>query len=1166
MKINNKIFALLITLLPVACVIILQQTPAQASFNKRALLISSYHPAFPTFLKQVNGIKSVLDPEGVVLDVEFMDSKRFFTTASYKKFYDYLNFKLKKLPRYDIVLTADDNALNFILKHRKKLFPETPVVFCGVNDATKAETLKNDDSITGVLESPSFKETIKVIARLRPQTKKIFVINDSTPTGKSDIASLKSSIESQNKTSMEVLSLTKLSWDELGRKLKTLSPSDSIILLSAYRDRDLKQKDFYESLKFISNSTNLPIFHLWEHGLGQGIIGGKVISQFEQGRLAAKMALKILNGTSPGQISIIEGNKANKYIFDDSLVHKYQINHSLLPEDKIIINSEHYLSNQIKHYLTIAVITLTFLVLIVAGLITYSIKLRIAREKITSSEAKLQAIFNNATAGIFMTTTGGRIVKANNAFCSSLKYTADELIGMQINELIIPESESGTAFQLKDLIHGKGESVFRNTCFRKKDMGIIWGDISLEICSDPVLKNRFIVGIFLDSTELHKSNLKLHESEKNLETTLIRLNSHITNSPLALIEWDNEGRVLHWSESAEKIFGWSAKETLGKSWDDWQFIYEEDLVEVRSQIDELIGNKVNYKTVTNRNYTKSGEIVFCNWHNSSFKDEHGNLISILSQIENITERVTAQNDLAQSEDRFRAMFEYMGSGIAIYEAVDNQKDFIFKDLNPMAEKITNLSRDEVIGERLLKLFPSMKESGLLETLMKVHKFGGYEYLPPFYYSDDLRSGWRENRIYSLPSGEIITIFDDVTKRMETQQELVLAKERAEDASKAKSDFLANMSHEIRTPLNGITGMLQLMLMTTLDSEQHEYIQTAIESSRRLTALLSDILDISRIEANRLEVVRKEFNLYEIIDSLRNLFTPPARQAGLEISFNIEDNIPKAIIGDQNRLHQILNNLLGNSIKFTKEGEIKLTVSKIKTSFEGYCNILFSVADTGIGIPDDKINDVFSPFRQVEESLTRSYEGAGLGLAIVKKIILLMNGRLCVDSEHGKGTEIMFSMLFKISSGAQPQKFDLPEINYEEENSVNKNLRVLIVEDEEVNMKTLTIMLDKSNYETVSASDGYAAIEILKKGKIDIVLMDIQMPVLNGVETTEAIRDGAAGSQNKTIPIIAVTAYAMKGDSEMLISKGFDNYISKPVNMSELRSILDSFYKKKLNEE
>ncbi len=1086
--------------------------------------------------------------------MEYMDSKRFYSSKAINRFYEGLSEKLEKLPEYDVIITADDNALKLALTYHDSLFPNTPVVFCGVNNEKLARSLQDNNWFTGVMESVSIFETVDLIRRLRPQTETIFAISDSTPTGTLDLDRLKRVMKSFPGINLQPLSLTHLSWEQLFHKLRILPENDSILLLSAFRDSNFSRKSFEENLELISNNTKLPIFHLWEHGLGEGILGGKLISHYEQGRIAAEMALEIMEGTSVGEVGLMEGGKANRFMFDRLQLDRHGIPMDDLPEKSIVINNNPGFFETHIPLILGTISGFSLLLLLVAVLTAYSLKLRKARDEIRSGEAILQALFRNAAAGIVMTTREGQIMKANSAFSNPLGSTEDELSGTHISRLTHPEDLTSDEQRLRELLDGKRQTLSLSKRFLKKDNSILWGDFSLALFNDPVRDENLIVGVFEDVTELHLSHSKLRESELRLKTTLERLNSHISNSPLAVIEWDNMGRIVSWSGMAEKTFGWASEEVLGKSWSDWEFIYKDDYEKVEREISRLVKGEQAFNTIANRNLTKNGEIVSCRWHNSALLDEDENLISILSQVENVTAEVKAQKDLEKSEIRLRSMFENMGSGVAIYEAVDKGHDFIFKDFNPMAEQITNTTREEVLGQRLSSRFPNMEESPLFKALQEVWRTGKSIHLPPFHYEDHVRSGWCENRIYRLPSGEVVAIFDDVTRRMETQQDLIEAKEAAESASRAKTDFLANMSHEIRTPLNGISGMVQLMLMTPLNEEQKEYANTAIESARRLSLLLGDILDISKIESGRLEIARRQFNPHEVFESLRNLFTPPANQAGLEIAFKIDPNIPKSLIGDQNRLHQILNNLVGNSIKFTERGNIDVEASMLPTDLKNSCRILFSVSDTGIGIPDSKINEVFSPFRQAEESLTRNYEGVGLGLAIVKKIITLMGGNISVSSSPDTGTSIYFSLSFELTPGyscTEEPTNDLEEQDF-------APLKILLVEDEEVNLRTIQIMLEKTGCNTVSARNGNEALEILEKEKVDLILMDVQMPIMNGMEASKAIREGQCGEENRDVPIIALTAYAMKGDRDKFLASGMNDYLSKPLDFTLLKTVLSKY--------
>ena len=391
---------------------------------------------------------------------------------------------------------------------------------------------------------------------------------------------------------------------------------------------------------------------------------------------------------------------------------------------------------------------------------------------------------------------------------------------------------------------------------------------------------------------------------------------------------------------------------------------------------------------------------------------------------------------------------------------------------------------------------------------------------------------------------------------ENERILKDAKSAAETANRVKSEFLANMSHEIRTPLNGIMGMLQLVATTPLNEEQDEYVRTAIQSSNRLTRLLTDILDISRIEANRIEIVREPFDLRDVIDSIAQLFGPSAREKRLDFRVRIHPGIPERLLGDAPRLQQVLSNLVGNALKFTPEGSVELDARLLPVSREGECRVLFSVADTGIGIGDQALSTLFTPFTQIDTGFSRRCQGAGLGLAITKRLTALMGGDIAVDSGEGAGTTVYVSIAFGLGPrSAAGSESDIADASPSEAPGTVIPLRVLIVENDEVNRMTAEKVIQRFGHRVVTARNGQEALDALRGNPFDLILMDVQMPVMDGVEATRRIREGEAGPEHQGIPIIAMTAYAMVGDREKFLAAGMDDYLAKPVDIESFRETL-----------
>ena len=403
------------------------------------------------------------------------------------------------------------------------------------------------------------------------------------------------------------------------------------------------------------------------------------------------------------------------------------------------------------------------------------------------------------------------------------------------------------------------------------------------------------------------------------------------------------------------------------------------------------------------------------------------------------------------------------------------------------------------------------------------------------------------------------------------QALREAKEEAEAASRAKNEFLANVSHELRTPLNGILGMLQVLQQSPLTPEQMECVLTANYSGRSLLRIISDILDFSRIEAGRFELVPQLFDFAATVRSTLGMFTHQAKQKHIDFSLHIDPNIPKLLVGDDARLRQIIFNIVGNSFKFTSRGEISVDCSLLPRCAKGGCCIYLAVKDTGIGIPDNKLEYIFHAFTQLDSSSTRRYAGTGLGLAIVRRLVEMMNGAISVESEPGKGTTVHCSLVFDIPKGVESSGIT-PHV----ESGTARPLDILVVEDDPVSQFTLKALLKKDGYECLCVGDGRQALEALLLHAFDCIITDIQMPEMDGMEMTRRIREGETAdvepsektaeflgvaswryrlSIPRDIPIIALTAYAMAGDRERFLGMGVDYYLPKPVNASELSAML-----------
>lgn len=383
------------------------------------------------------------------------------------------------------------------------------------------------------------------------------------------------------------------------------------------------------------------------------------------------------------------------------------------------------------------------------------------------------------------------------------------------------------------------------------------------------------------------------------------------------------------------------------------------------------------------------------------------------------------------------------------------------------------------------------------------------------------------------------------------KELNVAEKKASMAAQIKENFLANMSHEIRTPLSGILGFTNLLQKRNLDPTSTEFVSSIQRSGENLMAIINDILDLSKIEAGMMRITPGIFSINGLINSVETLFSERVKEKSLTLSSTVDASIPDTLIGDATRLTQILVNLIGNAIKFTQQGEINIEVYK-KEQVEDRVTVGFKVSDTGIGIEKDKLSDVFERFNQGEDSITRNYGGTGLGLSIVKNLILLQKGNIEVISEQGKGTTFNFQIPYGISKD-QLQVISPVNTDYFKDQS-NSALRVLVVDDNVINQSLMQHLLSQWNIDFNVVSNGFEAVDQLRHANYDLVLMDIQMPKMDGYTATQQIREVL----KLDIPIIAMTAHAMAGEREKCMSRGMNEYISKPIVEDELFKLISGF--------
>jgi len=476
--------------------------------------------------------------------------------------------------------------------------------------------------------------------------------------------------------------------------------------------------------------------------------------------------------------------------------------------------------------------------------------------------------------------------------------------------------------------------------------------------------------------------------------------------------------------------------------------------------------------------------------------------------------------------------------------------YLHSGLDDYKQRITNFFKIFIIillATFIIGLFISIWLQGLIsnpiisltKTMQKVSKNGNFNVNIKQASKDEI--------------GQLITVFNTMINQINKQNKaLTIAKEEAEASSKIKDEFLANMSHEIRTPMNGIMGMVKLLTDTPLNKKQHLYLENISISAHNLLIIINDILDFSKIEAGKLKIEAITFNLLNLLNKSILMFKEEAKNKSLNFNFNIDRNIPEFVIGDPTRLNQIIVNLLGNAIKFTKQGEVNFSI-KLNSKDRKESTICFIIKDTGIGIPKDKLNVIFSSFSQASSDMTRRFGGTGLGLTISNQLANLQGGTIKVESTINKGSTFYFTLTLKhgnnkiLNEENKTQKID-------DNNILNSNTKILLAEDNEINQLFVKTILKNRNINLTIASNGKEVLNLIEKETFNLILMDLHMPEIDGYKTTELIRNHKDKIKRK-IPIIALTASAIVGEKEKCLKNGMNGYISKPFEPEDLLEVI-----------
>ncbi len=819
---------------------------------------------------------------------------------------------------------------------------------------------------------------------------------------------------------------------------------------------------------------------------------------------------------------------------------------------------------------------------------------RRADAALRESEENLRAIFNLAGVAIAVTDIHGKWIYSNRAMEVMLGYTAEELRKISNTAITHTDDIPITKQMLKDAADGKTDSYRMEKRYIHKNGSVVWADISVTPVRDQNSSIVKLIGAGFDITDRRRMQESLQEREETYR-------NFTENSPDIIARFDRNLRYIFVNSAIRQYTGLSPEFFIGKT---------NQELEMDKGLVRQWENSMNRVLETGRpctiefSYPSPEQTKIFESHIIPEFDENKEVKTLLVISRDITGRKRAENALRESETALKILLEKnrrhtneMEALLDAAKAVLKYQDFshaskkIFdacaKAVGATAGYVALLSED---GEENNVVF---LESGgrpctvdpALPMPIRGLRAEAYKSGKTVFDNDFKNSHWmkympeghtdldnvlfaplnldgktfgimglankpggfdRESLDLASAFGEFASIALNNSINME---KLKKARETAESATRAKSDFVASMSHEIRTPMNVIVNMSSLLLETNLNSEQGDYARMIQASSDILVSLISDILDFSKIEAGKMDLERLDFNLAELVEEVIRILSLKADEKGLWLRQEIAGDVHLYLVGDPARVRQILINLLSNAIKFTHKGEVKLSVTAEKQS-QSHAVLRFAVSDTGIGIPKNRMERLFKPFSQADASTTRRFGGTGLGLSISKRLAEMMRGEIGVESEYGTGSTFWFTAVFeKREKGTGDHRSEKLQSAVCEHHSLPSDTRILLVEDNLFNQQVALAVLRKFSLCADIANNGKEAVEILARKTYDLVLMDIEMPEMDGLEAVKIIRNSS--SENRNVPVVAMTAHAMKGTRERCMENGMNDYIAKPVNPDEL---------------
>lgn len=1124
----------------------------QEDLNRDVLFISSYAYDWSSVPKQIDGISDVLDGEANVRYL-FMDTKNVTQEMAEEYLRHYLE-DIMQVTDFDVVILGDDAALDFALKYRTDFFGDIPLVFEGINSAEKAVKVAQDPLITGIAEAFPFEETISIAMELCPKAVQVVAITDNTVSGQGSLEQLLKYEDVFPQLEFKVMNSSELTNQEISAQ--TASYGEETILLFLMLGEDLSGHIYnnMEAMQLIRECASIPVFKADELGIGEGALGGCVISYSQMGAAAAQRALEILDGKDPALLPVVQID--SRYVFDIQVMKQFGIQREQLPEGMLYINDETGFWEENRNILIPVMVLLAMLLLVILVMVYDRRKRKVLNRELWEKKTDLIVAIEHSDMQFWIYNPNMRQVIYTDRNTGKEETTDNYPDSIFEQQMIHPFDSDVLRENFNRINAGEREVVFE---VRMKHEGIYhWQKMHFTSVYDEEGAKRKVVCTSVNIDKQKEAERRYHnymhafsaESGNAIGTFRLNLSRN----------WCGDGfsnmiNVMKLQESGtldgfmDEICRHSA------SGEELEFFRENFS---RKNLLEAFHCGNSERTADIRYYMEDNKAIwiriFIHMAENPTTDEVEAVIYALDMDEQKVMEAVVNESVNHDYDFLLVVDGNIGTYM-IYQSSKEESAFPSKAGVCCCEQIKTYINTYVVSEEKEQVLQEVSFPVILEALETDTEYVVYftAVLPD---GSTTRKKQRYSYIEKADCRLLLTqidITDIYDKECRSREELLKALRQAEQANHAKTDFLARMSHDIRTPMNGIIGMTQLTLEEQIPDEVREPLIKIDAAAQFLLGLVNDILDMTKIESGNVELHPECYEGEDFLNYIRAVVLPLCQKKQIHLIYRPQEFI-ETIYVDKLRFNQIFFNLLSNAVKYTGDGgnvELSVTGRELAGDKTIYT---YEVKDDGIGMSEAFQKQMFESFAQENNDISKQNNGTGLGLTIVKNLVELMDGTIHVESMQNAGSKFTVSLPVVCLPNQKKQ-----QLNTQKNNPyILVSRRVLLCEDHPLNCEIAMRLLTRQGMMVETAGNGEEGLLMFSKSPefyYDVILMDIQMPKMDGLIAAKNIRS-LNRKDAKRIPIVAMTANAFEDDVQKSVSAGMNEHLTKPIEPKKLFSVLE----------